>query len=66
MGDVGDYLARLDWAVERDWLAEQLAFLGHSRERVGAGLALAVANGLAGSRFMEDGTWIIWPNGKHS
>ena len=61
MGDVADYLNRLDSAVERSWLVDQISYLGFSGEQVGAALALAVANGEAGFDYTADGTPYIWP-----
>lgn len=55
--DVADYLNRVGpQGAERDWLAEQVCFLGHPADRVRAAISLLAAQGLAQATHGEAST----------
>lgn len=57
--DVADYLNRVGpHGAERDWLAEQVAYLGYPPEQVRAAIALLVAQGFARAGQREAPT--VW------
>ncbi len=61
LADTKDYLSRLGpHGAERSWLVDQVAYLGHEPEIVGAALALLTSEGKAGRSVDEDGTDVVW------
>jgi len=59
--DVEHYVARLGrWGAEREFVINEVAYLGHTREAVGAALALLVSEGRARSRADPNGGDVVW------